>query len=121
VIVLVVGAFLLFRSDRVHSYLLQTAQQKASQALGSEVGFRDFSFSWHGLGPSVELYGIVVHGAPPHVNPPLASLLRPYFWCIAILFAVMPGAYSPPLGQFKTLSRPTWSFSFLLSFIHFSS
>ena len=70
-IILVVAAFLLLRSDKVHRYLLQAAQQKAGQALGSEVKFRDFSFSWHGLGPSVDLYGVVVHGAPPYINPPL--------------------------------------------------
>jgi len=67
----VVAALLLLRSDRVHTYLLQTAQQKAGRALGSEVKFRDFSFSWHGLGPSVDLYGVVVHGAPPYINRPL--------------------------------------------------
>ena len=71
VILLTIAAVVLLRSERLHSYLLQTAQQKASQALGSEVRFRDFSFRWHGTGPSVDLYGIVVHGAAPYINPPL--------------------------------------------------
>jgi translocation and assembly module TamB len=77
-ILLTVGVALLLHSDRFHTYLLRTAQQKASEAIGSGVHFRDFAFSWHGIGPSVELYGIVVRGAPPYIDPPLleANSLR---------------------------------------------
>jgi len=70
-ILLVIAVALLLHSDRFHSYLLRTAQEKASQALGGEVQFSDYSFHWKGMGPSVELYNIVVHGAPPYSNPPL--------------------------------------------------
>ena len=72
-ILLVIAVVALLRSERFHTYLLQTAQQKASQALGSDVRFRDFSLGWHGVGPSVELFGIVVDGAPPYVTPPLVQ------------------------------------------------
>ncbi len=77
-ILLVIAVALLLHSDRFHSYLLRTAQEKASQALGGEVQFSDYSFHWKGMGPSVELYNIVVHGAPPYTNPPLleANSLR---------------------------------------------
>jgi uncharacterized protein YhdP len=73
VIILVIAGILLLRSQRFHTYLLQTVQQKASLAVGSEVTFRNFSFTWRGMGPAVELYGIVIHGAPPHINPPLVE------------------------------------------------
>ena len=77
-IILVLGTYILLHSSRVHAYLLRTAQAKATEALGSEVRFRDFTLNWSGLAPSIELYDIVVDGAAPYANPPLvqADMLR---------------------------------------------
>ena len=72
-IVIVVMALAL-RSQRVHTYVLQKTQQKASDALGSKVGLQNFRLSWLGAGPAVELYGVVVHGAPPDADPPLLEV-----------------------------------------------
>ena len=71
ILIIVVGAVALLHSAKFHVYLLRTAQQKASEALGSQIQMRDFAFHWSGLGPGVELYGVVVHGAAPYENPPL--------------------------------------------------
>ena len=71
VLIIVVGIAVLLHSDKFHAYLLRTAQQKASEAFGSQIQVRDFAFHWSGLGPSIELYDVVVHGAVPHENPPL--------------------------------------------------
>jgi translocation and assembly module TamB len=58
-------------SERFHNYLLKTAQQKASEALGSQVQIQAFAFHLSGLSPTVDLYGVVVHGAAPYTDPPL--------------------------------------------------
>jgi translocation and assembly module TamB len=71
VLIVVVGIAILLRSDRARAYLLRTAQQKATEALGSQIQMRDFTFHWSGWGPSVELYDVVIHGAAPYENPPL--------------------------------------------------
>jgi translocation and assembly module TamB len=70
-LLLIVAGFALLHSSRFHAYLLRTVQSKASQALGSAVRVRDYSLQWSGISPTVELYGIVVEGAPPNTTPPL--------------------------------------------------
>lgn len=67
----VVGIVVVLHSKRFHAYLLRTAEQKASDALGSKVQARNFDLHWSGMGPSVDLYGIVVDGAMPNPTPPL--------------------------------------------------
>jgi translocation and assembly module TamB len=66
-----ISIVVLLHSQRFHAYLLRTAQQKASEALGSQVQARDFDLHWAGIGPSVDLYSIIIHGAPPYADPPL--------------------------------------------------
>ncbi len=58
-------------SERFHNYLLKTAQEKASEALGSQVQMQNFAFHLSGLSPTVDLYGVVVHGAAPYADPPM--------------------------------------------------
>ena len=70
-LLLVLGLVVLMHSERFHSYLLKTAQQKASEALGSQVQMQNFDFHLSGLSPTVDLYGVVVHGATPYADPPL--------------------------------------------------
>jgi translocation and assembly module TamB len=67
----VIGIAVLLRSQRFHGYLLRVSQQKASEAMGSQVQMRDFAFHWSGLSPTLDLYGVVIHGAPPYADPPL--------------------------------------------------
>jgi len=62
---------LLLHSQRFHAYVLRTAQQKASEALGSQAQMRDFAVHWSGVSPTIDLYGVVIHGAPPYSDPPL--------------------------------------------------
>lgn len=71
VILGVVGIVVLLHSDRFHAYLLRTAQEKATQAVGSLTRLKDFTLGWSGSGPTVEIRDLVVHGAAPHTDPPL--------------------------------------------------
>lgn len=73
VVLAVVAISLLLHSDRFHAYLRRTAQEKASEALGSQVQMRDFDLHWSGLSPTVDVYGVVVHGAAPYPDPPLLA------------------------------------------------
>jgi len=78
-VVLVLGVVALLHSERFHGYLLRTAQQKASEAFGSQVQMNDFAIHWSGISPMVDLYGVVVHGAAPYPNPPLLQATR-FIW-----------------------------------------
>jgi translocation and assembly module TamB len=71
VVLVVVALTILLHSNRFHAYLLRTTQQKASDAFGSQVEMRDFAFHWSAMSPTVDLYGVVVHGASPYPDPPL--------------------------------------------------
>ncbi len=66
--VVVVG---LLHSAKFHGYLLRTAQEKATQALGSRVQLADFTLGWSGYGPTVDLQNLVVHGSSAHEDTPL--------------------------------------------------
>jgi translocation and assembly module TamB len=70
-LLIVLGVVVLMHSERFHRYLLKTAQQKAIEALGSQVQMQDFAFHLSGLSPTVDFYGVVVHGAAPYADPPL--------------------------------------------------
>ena len=70
-LLVVLGLVVLMHSERFHNYLLKTAQQKASEALGSQVQMQNFAFHLSGLSPTVDLYGVVVHGVAPYTDPPL--------------------------------------------------
>ncbi len=71
VIVLIIAAFFVLRSQRFHNYVLRTAQQKASASLGTQVRLRDFHLKLVGVGARVILDGVTVEGAAPYVNLPL--------------------------------------------------
>ena len=62
IVLLVLGIAVLLHSERFHAYLLRTAQQKATEALGSQAQMRDFAVHWSGISPTIDLYGVVVHG-----------------------------------------------------------
>lgn len=60
---------LLVNSDMGHRYLLGLAERKASEALGVSVRLENFVVHLPTL--SLDIYGIRIAGAAPHVNPPL--------------------------------------------------
>ncbi len=73
-IVLVIGLYTLLHNRAFHSYVLRTVQRRASAALGSQVQFRNYSLTWSGISPTVDIYDVVVHGAAPYADRPLLQL-----------------------------------------------
>jgi translocation and assembly module TamB len=74
IVAAVVAAVVFVRSGTGQRYLLGMAEQKASSALGTQVQAQNFSISFSGLSPTIDLYGVVVSGAPPYSNVPLLSV-----------------------------------------------
>ena len=70
---------ILLHNARFHRLLLETAQQKLSEALNSQVQMRDFTFHWSGMSPTVDLYGVVVDGAAPYADPPFFEAEEMHF------------------------------------------
>jgi translocation and assembly module TamB len=68
-----VGAIVvLLHSQRFHDYVLATIQQKASARLDTKVTLENFNLNLHNL--SLDLYGLTVDGAKPHVSPALLQI-----------------------------------------------
>jgi translocation and assembly module TamB len=74
IIVVVVGLVILVRTAWFHGYVLGMAQQKASAALNTAVTIQNFNLHLSLSTPSVDLWGIVVAGAPPYTTPPLLQV-----------------------------------------------
>lgn len=55
-----------------HNYVLKTARQQASDALGVPVNVQNYAVNFSNL--SLDLYGISVSGANPYPNPPLLQV-----------------------------------------------
>lgn len=70
-LILVLGITLsvLLHSVRFHNYMLRTAQQKASEALGVPVHLENFNLDLGHL--NLDLYGLTVEGAAPYISPAL--------------------------------------------------
>ncbi len=73
-VVVVIGVFLVLRSQRFHNYVLQTVQQKASEALGTKARVRDFHLKLAGAAAWTILDDVVVEGAAPYASPPLLAV-----------------------------------------------
>lgn len=71
VLVIVVGIGALLHSNKFHAYVLRTAQEKITAALGSNVQVQNYTLSFNGISPTLDIYGLVVHGADPYPNPPI--------------------------------------------------
>ena len=76
ILLLQVGVVTLLHNARFHDYLLRTAQEKASAALGSDVQIRNFTLHWSGMSFGIDAYGLVVYGSPPYAAPPLMEADR---------------------------------------------
>ena len=71
IILLAIGIVVLLHNASFHNYVLRTVQQRASAALGSEVQLQNYKLTWSGISPTVDMYGLVVHGAAPYPDPPM--------------------------------------------------
>lgn len=76
IVLMVIAATIALHSRSAHEYLLRTAKEKASAALGANVQLRDFALHFSGISPTLDLYNVVISSAPPHPNPPLAEVQR---------------------------------------------
>ncbi len=74
VVIGIVGVVVLLHSQRFHDYVLTEARSAASQSLGVPVELQDYALHFSGISPTVDLYGLVVHGAAPFTNPPLLQV-----------------------------------------------
>ena len=68
----VVAVTVVLHSTRVHNYLLSTIQQRASEAIGTQVQLQNFAL--HPSNLSLDIYGLTVHGANPSPDPPLLQI-----------------------------------------------
>lgn len=75
-VIALIGVGVLLRSQRFHEYALEKARQSASQALGVPVELQNFALHFSGISPTVELYGLVIHGAAPYADPPLLQVAQ---------------------------------------------
>ena len=71
VLTIIVGVGSLLHSNKFHAYVLRTAQQKITESLGSNVQVQNYTLSFNGISPTLDIYGLVVHGADPYPNPPV--------------------------------------------------
>jgi translocation and assembly module TamB len=62
----------LLHNARFHQYILQTAEAKASDALGVPVQLQNFELNLAAL--SLDVYGLHVAGASPYANQPLLTV-----------------------------------------------
>jgi len=71
-VLIMIAAAILLRSSSFHQYVLRTAQQQVTDALGSQVQLQNFALHLSTL--SLDMYGITVHGALPYPDPPLLQV-----------------------------------------------
>src|SRR6185503_3463768 len=69
--VLLIGVVALLNNNSFRQYLLRIAHTKLSEAVGIQLKMRDFSVHWSGMSPAVDMYDVVIDGAPPYQTPPL--------------------------------------------------
>lgn len=74
IILVVVGVHVLLHNRSFHNYVLRTAQQKATAALGTNVHLQEFALNFSGISPTLDLYGVVVDGSAPYATPPLLQV-----------------------------------------------
>ncbi len=73
-VIVVAGVAVLLHSQRFHDYVLSEARRAASQSLGVPVELQNYSLHFSGISPTVELYGLVVHGAAPFTDTPVLEV-----------------------------------------------
>jgi translocation and assembly module TamB len=74
VLLVVIAIQFILHSDTAHRYILGKAQQKATEALGSNVKVGNYHLTFSGISPTLDLYNVVVAGAAPYPDPPLLTI-----------------------------------------------
>ncbi len=74
IVIVGLGVYALLHSSRFHAYVLRTAQQKAAASLGVPVQLKNYTLTFSGVSPTLNLYNVVVEGAPPYANAPLLQV-----------------------------------------------
>ena len=74
IMIVAVALVVLLHNARLHRFVLRTAQEQASAALGTRVLARDFALRWSGISPALDLYNVVVYGAAPYAQPPMLEV-----------------------------------------------
>jgi len=74
ILVLFVGIFALLHNNSFRQYLLRIAQTRLTEATGLDLKMRDFSVHLSGISPAVDMYDVVIDGAPPYQSPPLLKV-----------------------------------------------
>jgi translocation and assembly module TamB len=72
--VVVVGVAALLHSQRFHNYALMKARQSVGEALGVQVELQNYALHFSGISPTLDMYGLVVHGAAPYSDTPLLQV-----------------------------------------------
>ena len=72
IFVVAIAIYGALHSQRVHEYVLNLAQTKASAALNTRVQMQNFALHFHNLG--LDLYGLTVYGAGPGAGQPLLKV-----------------------------------------------
>ena len=76
IVLVVVGVVVVLKSTAVHRYILSAAEKKVTASLGTQVKVGNFSLHFSGVSPTLDLYNVVVYGAPPYPTPPLLTVKR---------------------------------------------
>ena len=74
IVLIVIAVVVLLHSSKVHQYVLNTAKQKGSAAVGTNIAIGDYTLTWSGISPTLDVYRITIEGAPPHPTPPLLQV-----------------------------------------------
>jgi translocation and assembly module TamB len=72
--VFLIGSVALLNNNAFRQYLLRIAHTRLSEAVGIQLKMRDFSVHLSGLSPAVDMYDVVIEGAPPYQSQPLLKV-----------------------------------------------
>src|SRR5690242_15075514 len=64
ILLLVASVILILKSNRVHQYILNVAEQKATASLGTRLNVGNYALHFSGISPTLDLYSVTVYGAP---------------------------------------------------------
>jgi len=72
ILVIVIGSNIALHSQKVHNYVLNLAEQKATAALNTRVELQNFALHFHNLG--LDLYGLTIYGTGPGAGRPVLQV-----------------------------------------------
>jgi translocation and assembly module TamB len=74
VILIAIAIPVLLHSAKFHQYVLRTAREEATAALGSQVQIQEYGLTFSGINPTLDVYGVRIAGAPPYSNTELMTI-----------------------------------------------